>query len=143
MLRTPRPASGAFRALQAQSIFGMSEEHPTGSLLGRLGPALRSVQKGSGECSGSVQDAFLTLRGHSRHTCRTLWRRAVRHPCFRRCSVRPSGPRTGKEKAHKHKQTFSGDWPGGEGSPDRVGGGSPDRWPGVKSLCAVFGTQGT
>ena len=51
---------------------------------------------------------------------------------------------SGKEKAHKHKQIFPGACPGGGGGPpDRVGGGSPDRWPGVKSLCAVCGTQGT
>ena len=44
---------------------------------------------------------------------------------------------SGKEKAHKHKQIFP--------VTARVGGvsrqGSPDRWPGVKSLCAVCGTQ--
>ena len=50
---------------------------------------------------------------------------------------------SGKEKAHKHKQNFLViAWVGGGVS--RPGGqGSPDRWPGVKSLCAVCGTQGT
>ena len=43
---------------------------------------------------------------------------------------------SGKKKAHKHKQIFPvTGWAGG--------GGSPDRWPGFKSLCAVCGTQGT
>ena len=50
--------------------------------------------------------------------------------------------KSGKEKAHKHKQTFPVTARAGGGSPDRVGG-SPDRWPRVKSLCAVCGTQGT
>ena len=39
---------------------------------------------------------------------------------------------SGKEKAHTHKQIFP--------VTARAGG---DRWPGVKSLCAVCGTQGT
>ena len=42
---------------------------------------------------------------------------------------------SGKEKAHKHKQIVP--------VTARVGGGSPDRVGGVKSLCAVCGTQGT
>ena len=53
------------------------------------------------------------------------------------------GFNSGKEKAHKHKQISPVTARAGGGSPDRVGEGSPDRWPGVKSLCAVCGTQGT
>ena len=53
------------------------------------------------------------------------------------------GSGSGKEKTHKHKQNFPVTARVGGGSPDRVEGGSPDRWPGVKSLCAVCGTQGT
>ena len=42
--------------------------------------------------------------------------------------------KSGTEKAHKHKQI----------SPvtAQVGGGLPTGWPGVKSLCAMCGTQG-
>ena len=53
---------------------------------------------------------------------------------------------SGKEKnSHKHKQIFPVTAQAGGGSPEPGGGGakSPDRWPGVKSLCAVCGTQGT
>ena len=50
---------------------------------------------------------------------------------------------SGKEKAHKHKQIFLVTARAGGGLPTGWGGGSPDRWPGVKSLCAVCGTQGT
>ena len=61
------------------------------------------------------------------------------------------GPESGKEKAHRHKQIFpvtaraGGGLPTGWGGglPTGWGGGSPDWWPGVKSLCAVCGTQGT
>ena len=50
--------------------------------------------------------------------------------------------KSGKEKAHKHEEIFPVTARGRGGSPDRVARG-PDRWPGVKSLCAVCGTQGT
>ena len=49
--------------------------------------------------------------------------------------------KSGKEKAHKHKQFF--DCLGGGGSPDRVARGLPSRWPGVTGLCVVCGNQGT
>ena len=49
---------------------------------------------------------------------------------------------SGKEKAHKHKQIFPVTARAGGGLPTGWGG-SPDRWPGVRSLCAVCGTQGT
>ena len=53
------------------------------------------------------------------------------HPCLE----------SGKER-HININKFSGDCPGGGGS--QPGGQvSPDRWPGLKSLCAVCGTQGT
>ena len=48
-----------------------------------------------------------------------------------------------KGKAHKHKQIFPVTARAGRGVSRPCGGGSPDRWPGVKSLCAVCGTQGT
>ena len=52
--------------------------------------------------------------------------------------------KSGKEKAHKHKHIFPVTARAGGGGVSRPGGGgSPDRWPGVKSLCAVCGTQGT
>ena len=42
---------------------------------------------------------------------------------------------SGKEEAHKHKKKIP--------VTARVGGGVlPTGWPGVKSLCAVCGTQG-
>ena len=55
----------------------------------------------------------------------------------------PESPRkSGKEKAHKHKQIVL--VTARAGGVSRPGGqGSPDRWPGVKSLCAVCATQGT
>ena len=48
-----------------------------------------------------------------------------------------------QERKRHIKQIFPVTARAGGGSPDRVVGGSPDRWPGVKSLCAVCGTQGT
>ena len=51
--------------------------------------------------------------------------------------------KSGKEKAHKHKPNFPVTAQVGEGVSRPGGQGSPDRWPGVKSLCAVCGTQGT
>ena len=63
---------------------------------------------------------------------------------FAGMSRTPGGVRkSGKEKAHKHKQIFSVTARAGGGVSRPGGGGSPDRWPGVKSLCAVCGTQGT
>ena len=52
-------------------------------------------------------------------------------------------PGTQERKRHININNFSGDCPGGGGVSRPGGGGSPDRWPGVKSLCAVCGTQGT
>ena len=49
---------------------------------------------------------------------------------------------SGKEKAHKHKQIFPVTARVGGGVSRPGGQGSPDRWPGVKSLCAVCGIQG-
>ena len=57
-----------------------------------------------------------------------------------------SGPLNWQErKRHINiNKFFFGDCPGGGGGVTRPGGqGSPDWWPGVKSLCAVCGTQGT
>ena len=45
---------------------------------------------------------------------------------------------SGKEKAHKHKQIFPVTARAGGGVSRPGGGGSPDRWPGVKSfMCCV------
>ena len=51
------------------------------------------------------------------------------------------GKISGKEKAHEHKQIFPLTARGGGGLPTGWPG-PPDRWPGVKSSCAVCGTQG-
>ena len=60
------------------------------------------------------------------------------HPS--RGSFLPFSPlrKSGKEKAHKHKEMFPGDCPGGGGSPDRVGRGLPTGGQGSKIyvLCA-------
>ena len=74
-LRTPRPATGVFRALRARSVPGSVPENggcptecPTGCLRDPSGPGLRSVQKVSRECPQSVKKVSRTLRGHSRDT---------------------------------------------------------------------------
>ena len=53
----------------------------------------------------------------------------------------PKARNSGKERAHKQKQIFPVTARVGGGISRPGGQGSPDRWPGVKSLCAVCGTQ--
>ena len=76
-------------------------------------------------------------------TSEALLPQLVRHPVSAKAPH--SCPKeSGKEKAHKHKHFFPVIVRVG-GGPDRRrpgGQGSPDGWPGVKSLCAVCGTQG-
>ena len=125
-------------------------EHFPGSPLAGNGkrPGSRGFKKWSEFCNSSPQ-------GHEAPKTLVL-------PCFGGNQRRANGPWpisagfanpwfpgllcrfSGKEKAHKHKQLLPVTARVGGGGFSRPGGqGSPDRWPGVKSSCAVCGTQVT
>ena len=85
------------------------------------------------------RNSKLSFRTFPRNLLRNLPRNPLRNfPCFPAWQVEKSSPKiSGKEKAHKHKQIFS--VTARVGGVFRPGGrGSPDRWSGVKSLCAVW-----
>ena len=58
------------------------------------------------------------------------------------CATETTGPVLQERRRHININEFSRWLPKGGGFSRPGGQGSPDRWPGVKSLCAVCGIQG-